>query len=327
MVASASVHDFLSLVDGTVRHLDRPLLILDRSPVFLGWMKEQVERQCSVTEWLPVMTPNDAPTVSLLDTPPTPIVHVDSPRHVKTLVQRYSTRPTMAPCLMLCSVSRQSTRKLEQCVSAMGGYVVTGRDTGKNGDVDVTHKMLSSLHLNPHTATFLADYVRGDYDTIVGVVRALSVLTPAQQHRVSVDDMVIRLPQKPGSIPPWTFTTPLSRGDAAGAISEYFRIVDTCHPLVPVSILVSRMTLIHSFASAIATTGASSLSSAARTIGAPSAYPSKIAFSTAQRIGYTRSRHAAWTAASLSGNLKGGSRLKASVLVPLALSSIADDMR
>lgn len=64
------------------------------------------------------------------------------------------------------------------------------------------------------------------------------------QPKVSVEDIALRMPLPPGSIPPWEIEKPLMDGDVTEAITTWRRISQNSHPLLLLASLMKKKDLI-----------------------------------------------------------------------------------
>lgn len=227
--------------------------------------------------------------------------------------------------VVVSGVPRTSTRKLEQLVATMGGEVVLARESSRDRE-SVAGRLLNSLAIGPVEKQFLEDYVADDYDALLSVLRSLESLTPAQQARITVADLAIRMPQIPGSIPPWEIEGPLFAGDVNRALELYRRITAHSHHLVVLAVLKNKVQLAWKVA-ALEEQGVRSLAALAEALGVANNFPLKLAQGLARRMGRVPLGGLVSLLARAEADIKGGSLADDSVTMEIALVEIAQKMK
>lgn len=143
--------------------------------------------------------------------------------------------------IITSNVARTSTKKLEPLITKLGGRVlITATDRGEK--LTISEKLLKEINLNTATRSFLLSYVGDDYESVIPLVKTISDLSPKQQHQISEEDIFVRLPQAPGSVPPWNLEQPLMNGDLTKTIDVFRRVSKHSHFLVVLAVLRNKMT-------------------------------------------------------------------------------------
>lgn len=221
-------------------------LIIDKSEAFISFQKDQI-----LADWKsdPAATKhierlNQAGGGTLFGGGITSLLLVEDAEAVKQLVtdleaeeQAGSIASRVSSGLLITSsVARTSTKKLEALVAKLDGQVViTAVPKGEKGTV--AEKLVEGLNLNRDTKSFLLAYVGDDYEAVIPLVKTIGSLAPEQQCKITEEDLFLRMPQPPGSRPPWEVEKPLMRGDIGGTIDVYRRVAEHSHFLVVMKLL------------------------------------------------------------------------------------------
>lgn len=144
--------------------------------------------------------------------------------------------------MIAVGANRNSTKKLEAMVSKSGGTVIASKS--KDG-VSTVETMLSELHLSREVEQFLSGHVGSSVEKLIPIHRTVSRLSPKQQSRISVEDMVIRISPNAGEIPPWELEKPLFDRKATETVESARRILTNSHPILVLSVLKNSLTRLH----------------------------------------------------------------------------------
>lgn len=142
--------------------------------------------------------------------------------------------------LIITSTHAKGAKKVETLVEKSGGKVQR-----KATPEEMRKILLKRLSLGKETSEFLDAYVGNDYQILVGIVNQLEKLTKDEQKALTVDDLVVRLPGKPGSLPPWEFVNPMLEGNTKKAIELYERAVEGSHVLVTMKLARTKLQLLY----------------------------------------------------------------------------------
>lgn len=140
--------------------------------------------------------------------------------------------------IITCSTS-QGAKKIQDLVEKFGGKVFKKEsvDNRKN-------ELLDTLNLN-NDAKKLVDYFVGeDYSLLLSFNNEMSKLSKEEQYNISSDKILTYFPPTPGSIPPWSFITPLMEGQTTEAENQFSRIIKNTHILVPMLFLQRNISLL-----------------------------------------------------------------------------------
>jgi DNA polymerase III delta subunit len=69
-----------------------------------------------------------------------------------------------------------------------------------NGEIS---SIMNNVHLNQDAEQFLLDYVGKDYTVLLPIVKNISSLSRKEQQGLTINDLIIRMPQDPGEFPIW----------------------------------------------------------------------------------------------------------------------------
>lgn len=224
------------------------------------------------------------------------------------------------------NLARNSTKKLETLVKSLDGEIIVAKESAKD-KTNVSSKMLSSLSLSSEANDFLVDYAADDYDSLIPIIQSLSEIPKSQQRKISIDDLLIRLPRPPGSIPPWEIEKPLFAGDADKTIETYRRIVAHNHYLVVLSILKNKILLSWRISALLEDNPRITDAKASSALGVPMNYPFRLSFATAKKIGFQKMSDVLYIIAETESQVKGGSSASSSVIMEMALIKILNKLK
>lgn len=142
--------------------------------------------------------------------------------------------------LIITSTYARGTKKIEDAVKKLNGIVQK-----KAKPAEMKKSLMGRISLNNDTKEFLDAYVGDDYQILISVVNQLSKLTKEEQGQLTIDELVVRLPSKPGSLPPWEFVNPMLEGNALKAIELYERSVEGSHVLVTMKLARTKLQLLY----------------------------------------------------------------------------------
>ena len=192
-----------------------------------------------------------------------------------------------AGLVIMCSVNRNSTKKLESLVSRNGGRVVTTKETSKDRS-PAALRMLKSLSIPSDVKSFLVDYAGDDYSLIIPLIEELGSVSPRQQRLVTLDKIELRLAKSAGSLTPWQIEKPLLKdNDPDETIKVFRRIIKHSHPLLVLRVLKNKMHLAYRV-SALMSSGITELKEIADCLGVSNNYPLRIAYNFAKDFGLTQ---------------------------------------
>jgi len=159
------------------------------------------------------------------------------------------------------------------------------------------------------------------------LLRSLETLTPKQQSMITVSDLMIRLPQPPGSIPPWEIEKPLMQGDVPETISVYRRIILHSHPLVVLSVLRNKIQLMWRIAALEHFHGITDRAQLSAVLSVSNSYALKLAQNMSRQLGLAVCQKLTELIAQAETDLKGGSQADNSVTMELLLVKITKQVR
>lgn len=142
--------------------------------------------------------------------------------------------------LIITSTYARGTKRIEDAVKKLGGNIQK-----KAKPAEMKKTLMSRVSLNKDTREFLNAYAGDDYQILIGIVNQISELTKDEQKKLTVDEVIVRLPSKPGSLPPWEFVNPMMEGNAKKAIELYERSVEGSHVLVTMQLSRKKLQLLY----------------------------------------------------------------------------------
>lgn len=144
------------------------------------------------------------------------------------------------PGLIITSTHAQGAKKIENLVKKSGGEVFK-----KAKPAEMKKILMNRVSLNNNTKQFLEAYVGEDYQILIGIVNQLEKLSKDEQLSMNVDELIVRLPSKPGSVPPWDFINPMLEGNAKEAVDLFERGVEGSHVLVTMQLSRTKLQLMY----------------------------------------------------------------------------------
>jgi hypothetical protein len=309
-------------------------LILDKSSAFRDFQRASILKQWqSDTDVQRVNSLDEVGQETIFGNPPTAVMELDDISTIKKLVKDLESssknelnHKLRYGLVLVSGANRNSTKKLEQIVNHLGGRVILAKESSKDKS-SVTTKLLSNLSLGRSEKRFLEDYVAEDYDSLLSLLRSLETLTPKQQSMITVADLMIRLPQPPGSIPPWEIEKPLMQGDVPETISVYRRIILHSHPLVVLSVLRNKIQLMWRIAALEHFHGITDRAQLSAVLSVSNSYALKLAQNMSRQLGLSICQKLTELIAQAETDLKGGSQADDSVTMELLLVQIAKQVR
>jgi hypothetical protein len=127
-----------------------------------------------------------------------------------------------------CQTNLRDMKTLSSMVKRVGGIVLHRKEEAGT--------IIDSMPLRSEVKSLLHAYTMDEYSQNASIIDELSKLDEQSQRSMSIDDILARLPQKPGSIPPWGngwgrnkvegLDELIIRGDTNGALVKAQRIID-----------------------------------------------------------------------------------------------------
>ena len=142
--------------------------------------------------------------------------------------------------LIITSVHAKGAKKIETLVEKTGGIVIK-----KNKPDEMKKILLSRVNLNSQSRDFLDSFAGDDYQILVGIINEIESMDKDAQSKLTIDDLIVRLPSKPGALPPWEFVNPMLEGNARKAIELYERSVEGSHVLVTMKLARTKLQLMY----------------------------------------------------------------------------------
>ena len=142
--------------------------------------------------------------------------------------------------LIITSIHAQGTKKIENLVTKTGGKVVK-----KAKPEEMKKKLLARIHISKDLKDFLNNYAGEDYQILISIVNQLENMDKKEQLSMTIDDLIVRLPSKPGAVLPWEFINYMLEGNANEAISLYQRSMEGSHVLVTMQLARKKLQMLY----------------------------------------------------------------------------------
>lgn len=158
----------------------------------------------------------------------------------KSQKQLFERENWFGPGLIITSIHAQGAKKIENLVDKSKGSVIK-----KAKPAEMRNKLLSRVKLNKDAKEFLINYVGEDYQILIPVINELENLTEEEQLTLTIEDLIVKLPSKPGSVLPWEFINPLLEGNTDEAVNLYRRCVEGSHVLVTMQLARKKLQMLY----------------------------------------------------------------------------------
>jgi DNA polymerase III delta subunit len=241
---------------------------------------------------------------------------------VKSLeeIQKTSTIETTvgSGLLIMTTVARTSTKKLESIIAALGGEVIIAKPGAKEG-MTTGEKLINDLEFTREVKDYLLSYVGDDYEALIPIARSLSEIPKEQHKRITVEDIYIRLPKAPGAVPPWEIEKPLFGGDISKTIEVFRRIHQNSDLLVVLFVLKNKQTLAYRAGAMLEANPRLTSAQVADALGVTDNYPLKLAMGQHKRYGLEKLEALARLLADTERKVKGGSAMRGDVTMEIML--------
>lgn len=303
-------------------------LILDKSEAYIKYQRDKV-----LDNWNPeakdhifseVEKLSECGGSTLFGPAPIPIIILNTPTEIKELVkdlEEYSEKNWLNSVfenglIIISSANRNSTKKLEKLVKDFSGEVYAAA-SGKNS-LTLTERIVSEINFNTSTRDFLVSYLGDNYEAAIPIIRTLSEHSKSVQEKISIEDLYIRLPQPPGSVPPWEVENYLYRGDLTKAIETLRRVNTHSSFLVVLSVLFNKIKLTYRIAG-LKAIGNPSIQEISGILQVSNNYPLKLAYQNATKYGIDKMTKLVMLLESTDRKVKGGSSVDNMALMEVML--------
>lgn len=310
-------------------------IITDKSKSYRDFQKDFLLKKWGKNdvEYREVSSLSEVGESTIFGDAPLSLMSLDETTQVKTLLANVQKIPTDilkkkfdSGFIILSSLARNSTKKLEQFITDVGGEVIAAKGNSRDKS-NISSKLLSSLSLPKNVKNFMEEYSGDDYDTLISLIRSVSEIPEKQQSRLTIDDIIIRMPQAPGSIPPWEIEKPLMSGDLNETINLYRRIINHSHYLVVLSILKNKILLAYRISALFEIYGKMDTAKVSAYLNVANNYPLKLAVGTVKDLGPDALEKLLIVLLETEAQVKGGSSADSNVVVEIGLARMVEIIR
>lgn len=210
--------------------------------------------------------------------------------------------------LIITSTIARGTKKIEDLVKSSKGEVIK-----KAKPKEIKKNILNRLSVSKDVSDFLDAYAGDDYQLIIGVVNQIEDMEEKRQKALSIEEVIVRLPGKPGSLPPWEFVNPMLEGNTKEAIELYERSVEGSHVLVTAKLAKSKLQLLYRL-KMLQENGVSDSKSQAELLGERNGPNIWLTAKVAQKIDKSTAEFLAKLSVRMEADLKGHSNVKPDIL-------------
>lgn len=300
-------------------------LVIDKSKSYTDFQKERILKDWGIlpSELKKVTGLSQVGGSTLFGKSPTALMVISDTDEVKNLVKALEEVSSIDSVIgegliIMTSVARTSTKKLETLVAALGGEVVIAKPGAKDG-MSTGEKLINDLGFAPEVKNYLLAYVGDDYEALIPIARSLSEIPKEQHKRITVEDIYIRLPKAPGAVPPWEIEKPLFADNISKTIEVFRRIHQNSDLLVVLFVLKNKMTLAYRAGAMIEANPRISSADVAAALGVTDNYPLKLAMGQHKRYGLEKLEKIAQLLADTERKVKGGSAMPGDVTMEIML--------
>ena len=213
--------------------------------------------------------------------------------------------------IITTQLAKNTLKRLMAAVEGLQGRVYVS----EKKKVDTSKRLIDKINLNRDAKSYALAYAGEDYASLVPLIEAVSAINPQAQHRITVAQIALRMPQPPGSVPVWELEAPFFNGNIKAFIETNRRVPMTANkPMLANSYLLKQLENIM-LCQAI---GSANMSSIAGLKG----YPLKKVTDYAKKLHPKTVKEAVKKLADCEYLLKGGSRVNGLLLFEATAMSI-----
>lgn len=207
----------------------RLVFIADKSEAYVSMQQDQTldawgvdVANTQVIEYI-----GESGSITLFGDQPVSILNLEKLDHVKKTVAFLEKIDDISSVvgsglIMTTTVPQRSLKKLNEIVLQAGGTVVAPLHESKSKQTPAA-KLLDTINLRPDVKRHVLDYVGEDYDSLIPIVKNLSDIPREHHRKLTIEHLMMRLPQTPGLVPIWEVWNELERGNMQEAIQAYRR--------------------------------------------------------------------------------------------------------
>ena len=144
------------------------------------------------------------------------------------------------PGLIITSIHARGAKKIETLITKSGGEIVK-----KAKPAEMKKTLIKRVNLSKDTKEFLESYTGEDFQILIPIINQIEKMTDKEQYNLSIEDLIVKLPTKPGSVLPWEFINPMLAGNAAETVELYRRSVEGSHVLVTMQFARKKLQLLY----------------------------------------------------------------------------------
>ena len=148
---------------------------------------------------------------------------------------------------MIITVSTaQGISKIEKLVTAAKGTVVK-----KLTPEQAIAKLLKDMYFSQEIKEAIKSHVGDDYEMVTSLRNEMKKVQKDVQEGMSLEEVFIKIPQKPGSVKPWEFINPLMEGNLRETIDSFYRTIENTHVLVLMLFVKRKIDLLYRVSTAL----------------------------------------------------------------------------
>lgn len=205
--------------------------------------------------------------------------------------------------LVLVNTARTITKKLEKLAKEKDIKLIIPKVDSKN----ITEKIVRDSALSCSVKNYLIDYAGEDYELVLSFLNAIDSIPVSVHGKLTVDDVVIRLPYPPGSKPPWDLINYYRAGNYQSLLDEYDDIVSQSSPIALIALFKNNVYKMCEIK--VLSQGVSSFRDYIKEYSLKETYPLKLAFQSSQKRSLQSLLHDYNSLVEMENNIKNGSVL------------------
>lgn len=142
--------------------------------------------------------------------------------------------------VIIYTTHSQGSKKIENLVQKCHGTIYSKQSVQEHKT-----QILKDLGVTPQQSKFLSDYVGEDFTLLLNIKKGLKNKTLSEIQDLTLYDLYLFLPQKPGSIPPWEVVDLALQCKKSETIKRLTRVLEHTHPLVIMVFLKQKFDLLY----------------------------------------------------------------------------------
>lgn len=140
--------------------------------------------------------------------------------------------------VIIIATKAQGISKIEKLVNSSGGTIKK-----KRKPEEVKKELLDKINVPHNLKSFLYDYVGRDYEQLLNCIKNINLLDDSKRKSLTMEELLVYLPRKKGSIPPWEFSNEMIKGvsNTTNTLDKLRRTLENDHPLIALTFIKKKI--------------------------------------------------------------------------------------